>query len=318
MNHNILILSVGKRVELVKEFQQELRQRYAEGRVLTTDINPLMAPAAHVSDGYFTVPRATAPDYVSAIMDICINQQVRLVIPTIDTELLVLSRAREEFRKAGVVVAVAAEEFVSQCRDKRLTPQLLSSLGIKVPSRRDIHAPVYPMFAKPYDGSLSRDTSVIAKPGDITEQIRDNSKLIFMELIDKEQFREYTLDMYYGRDNRVKAIVPRERIEVRAGEINKGRTCKNWIVDFVHSHMDHLEGVIGPIGFQLFANNDTHELIGIEINPRFCGGYPLAYHAGANFPRLLIEEYMQGLTPQYSQSWQDNKIMLRYDSHVII
>ncbi len=36
--------------------------------------------------------------------------------------------------------------------------------------------------------------------------------------------------MYYGKDNRVKAIVPRERIEIRAGEINNGFTLKNYLV----------------------------------------------------------------------------------------
>ena len=33
--------------------------------------------------------------------------------------------------------------------------------------------------------------------------------------------KEFTVDMYYGKDNRVKAIIPRERVEIRAGEINK-------------------------------------------------------------------------------------------------
>ena len=32
-------------------------------------------------------------------------------------------------------------------------------------------------------------------------------------------------------------------------------------------------------------------MVGIEINPRFGGGYPQSYAAGANFPELLIREY---------------------------
>ncbi len=43
-----------------------------------------------------------------------------------------------------------------------------------------------------------------------------------MEYIDKREYKEFTVDMYYGKDNRVKAIIPRERVEIRAGEINKG------------------------------------------------------------------------------------------------
>ena len=47
-----------------------------------------------------------------------------------------------------------------------------------------------------------------------------------MEYIDKSCYKEYTVDMYYGRDCELKMAVPRERIEIRAGEINKGRTEK--------------------------------------------------------------------------------------------
>jgi carbamoyl-phosphate synthase large subunit len=116
----------------------------------------------------------------------------------------------------------------------------------------------------------------------------------------------------------VKAIVPRERIEVRAGEINKGCACKTWLVDYLKERMSKLDGVIGTICIQLFVNDNTHEVYAIEINPRFGGGYPLSYYAGANFPRNLIKEYIAGESIAYSDDWRNNTIMLRYDSQVII
>jgi carbamoyl-phosphate synthase large subunit len=124
--------------------------------------------------------------------------------------------------------------------------------------------------------------------------------------------------MYYGADNCVKAIVPRERIEIRAGEINKGRACKTWLVDYLKERMHKMEGVVGTICVQLFVNDDTREVYAIEINPRFGGGYPLSYYAGANFPGNLIKEYIAGESIAYSDDWRDNTIMLRYDSQVIV
>ena len=73
-----------------------------------------------------------------------------------------------------------------------------------------------------------------------------------MEYIDKQEYKEFTVDMYYGKDNRVKAIVPRERIEIRAGEINKGFTRKNYLVRFLKERLDYLPGVVGCICIQLF------------------------------------------------------------------
>ena len=139
-----------------------------------------------------------------------------------------------------------------------------------------------------------------------------------MEYIDKSVYKEYTIDMFYGKDNKVKSIVPRERIEIRAGEINKGRTAKNYIVSYLRDRLNYIEGCIGCICVQLFFNSETNDIVGIEINPRFGGGYPLTYMAGANYPELLIKENFIGENIDYTESWVDGKLMLRYDDAIFI
>ena len=318
MQHNQLITSAGKRVELVKEFQKELKRFYPEGKVYTTDLKPDLSPAGYVSDTCFEVPRVTERGYTDILLQICLEHEVRIVVPTIDTELLILAREKQRFAEQGIVLAVSDERFIGICRDKRLTSDLFMTHAIKVPEPRDKYHPVFPMFAKPYDGSLSSNLHVIHKQEDLTEDILKDPKLIFMELIDKTVFQEYTVDMYYGEDHRVKCIVPRERIEIRAGEINKGRTCKSWLVDFLKERMEYLEGVVGTICIQLFVNNQTQQVYAIEINPRFGGGYPLSYMSGGNYPELLIREYCLGETIEYFDHWQDGMLMLRYDAAVYI
>jgi carbamoyl-phosphate synthase large subunit len=264
------------------------------------------------------VPRVTAEGYLDELLKICGENDVKIVVPTIDTELLILASAKQRFAERDIVLAVSDAGFVRLCRDKRLTSQWFDAHAVKTPAPRDKHHPIFPMFAKPYDGSLSCNLHVIHKPEDLTEEILNDPKLMFMELIDKKLFKEYTVDMYYGVDHCVKAIVPRERIEIRAGEINKGRACKNWLVDYLKQRLNQLEGVMGTICLQLFVRDETREVYAIEINPRFGGGYPLSYYAGANFPRYLIQEYIAGVHLAYSDDWMDNTVMLRYDSQVII
>lgn len=225
--NNILISSVGKRVSLVREFQTELKKVFPRGKVFTTELNPEMSPAARISDGCFRVPRVTAPEYIDVLFRICAENGIRVVVPTIDTELLVLAQAKERFAATGISLLVADEDFISVCRDKRNTGMFFEAHGIRVPAPVDKHSPTFPLFAKPYDGSLSKDLFVVRSREDLTPEILNHPKLIFMEYIDKRIYSEYTVDMYFGRDNRIKAVVPRERIEIRAGEINKGRTRKN-------------------------------------------------------------------------------------------
>ena len=82
--------------------------------------------------------------------------------------------------------------------------------------------------------------------------------------------------------------------------------------------MDKLEGCIGCICIQLFYDERTEDVVGIEINPRFGGGYPLSYMAGGNFPEWLIREYFLGETLAYSEAWKEGLLMLRFDDAIYV
>ena len=69
---------------------------------------------------------------------------------------------------------------------------------------------------------------------------------------------------------------------------------------------------------QVFMQNDTQNIYAIEINPRFGGGFPLSYLAGANYPKWIIQEYLQGEQIAEYQDWQENLLLLRYDHEVLV
>src|SRR5258706_2511937 len=143
-----------------------------------------------------------------------------MVVPTIDTELMILSRNKGVFQRYGVQVVISAPALVEKCRDKRLIHDFFGQRGIETPRPIDKNDPSFPLFIKPYDGSLSADTFVIHNAGDLRECHHTNEKVLFMEYIDRQQHDEYTVDMYYDRTSHVRCIVPRRRLLVRAGEIN--------------------------------------------------------------------------------------------------
>lgn len=318
MNHNIIITSAGQRVALVRGFQETLKRFFPEGKVYTTDMNPRLAPAAYVSDGCFEVPRCTSEDYIETLLTICLGNNIGMIVPTIDTELAILSANKEIFAKQEIFVSVSDYEFVMMCRDKRNTGEFFEKHGIRVPKAIDKYHPTFPLFAKPYDGSLSTNLHYIKNAEELTEEILNDPKLLFMEYIDKDVYKEYTVDMYYGRDNKVKCIVPRERIKIRAGEINKGLTEKEPLTQYLLDRLETIEGCVGCICIQLFLNRKSGDVVGIEINPRFGGGYPQTYAAGGNYPEYLIREYFFGEKIEYFDGWKDHQLMLRYDDAVYV
>jgi len=317
MKRNVLILSAGRRVELLEAFRSELKKRVPDGLVYAVDLTPGLSAACHVADGSFAVPRVTAVEYVDFLLEFCLKHDIGLVIPTIDTELLPLAVVKRRFEENGIHLIISSPELIRLCRDKRKTAHLFEKIGVSYPEIYPREAIRYPCFTKPYDGSCSVGASVVLSPDQLTYSMLQDEKIIFQQLID-QAFTEYTVDAYYDRTGVLRCLVPRERIEVRAGEVSKGATRKNNLYDYLLPRLSLIDGLSGCITFQFFANIDEELFYALEVNPRFGGGYPLSYSAGANYPGWLIDEYYMGRSVEFYDDWQPDLLMLRYDAKVVV
>jgi carbamoyl-phosphate synthase large subunit len=316
--NNILITSAGRRVGLVRAFQIELKKIFPTSKVYTAEANPQWSSACRVSDQYFIIPRVDKENYIDSILDLCKQNNIKVVIPTIDTELLVLSNAKELFSLNNIQIIISDIDFITKCRDKRLTNLLFKDLTIDIPSAIDKTNPSFPLFIKPYDGSLSKEIYLINCKEELTVSLLNNPKLMYMEYINPKDFYEYTIDAYYDKNNDLKCLVPRRRIEVRGGEISKGKTEKLNFYNILKNKLCLIKGAKGCLTIQVFIGKATGDIIGIEINPRFGGGFPLSYASGANYPKYIIQEYIMNESIDFNDNWIENRVMLRFDSELIL
>jgi carbamoyl-phosphate synthase large subunit len=314
---DVLILSAGRRVELIQAFKAELMALSPGARVLATEMKPDMSAACQVADAAFHVPRVTDPSYHDVLLDLCRREGIGLVVPTIDTELAGLALNREQFAAEGIHLVISDASLVSACRDKRATARLFAEIGIDSPRIFDRDALEFPCFAKPYDGSRSVGAVRLATSDRVTPDILSDPKMMFMEFIDGTH-HEYTVDVYYDRHGVMKCIVPRQRLEVRDGEVSKGATRRGHVLEFLRERLSRLSGARGCLTVQLFAKPDGSRYAGLEINPRFGGGFPLTYAAGANYPGWLISEYLLDREIADFDAWHADLLMLRYDAKVLI
>lgn len=314
---NILITSVGRRVELVQAFKKEINQLLPSSLLHAIDLKPELSAACQVADFKNVCPPATNLAYIDFLLDYCTRNHIGLVIPTIDTELDILARHKNIFIDHGITLCISDTELVRSCRDKRNTGLIFQKYDISYPEIYSRESLKFPCFAKPYNGSCSIGTKVIKTQGALDHETLSNPQMIFMELIGSE-YSEYTIDAYYDKDSYLKCLVPRKRLEVRAGEVSKGITRKNFIYENLKKKIQYIEGARGCLTIQFFVNEEVEHYIGLEINPRFGGGFPLSYAAGANYPAWLIKEYLLNETIDYYEQWEDNLIMLRYDAKVLV
>jgi carbamoyl-phosphate synthase large subunit len=314
---NILITSAGRRASLVRSFKNELIKHIPEGKVFTADLNPELSSACRVSDGFFSVSRVTDKKYCQELITICLTNNIKLVVPTLDTELIPLSENVELFRERGITVVISSPEIVKICRDKKKLFQYFDFLGFPRTLEIDPENPHFPIFVKPNDGSSSIGTMLIKDRNEFEKKLKEEN-IVFLNYLSPLEYTEFTIDLYYDRYNTLKCAVPRERIEVRSGEVSKSVTRKDELYTSICSIFSKCKDFIGCITLQAFRKNGTNELIGIEINPRFGGGYPLSYCAGANYPEFLIKEYLLNEKIEFYEEWLNNMLMLRYDDEIIV
>jgi carbamoyl-phosphate synthase large subunit len=313
MINNILITSAGRRVRLVQSFQETLKTFNKNGKVFTTDMKPSLSSACQVSDGYFQVPRVTDKNYIKVLKEISIKNNISIIVPTIDTELSILAEAKDEFLKDNIFIAISSKKFCDIFYLKDSTEKFFIENGFDTPKQiSDIQRCDYPIFAKLNNSSCSVGAQIVYTP-QMAKDLSIDKNYIFQEFI---QADEYTVDMYIDKYGEIISIVPRLRIEVRAGEVSKAKTVKDKeIINEIKKLSKYLKGAYGCITIQLFKSADR--IVFIEINPRFGGGYPLTYLSGINFAKYLIKDYLDEKL-NYYEDWKDNLVMLRFDAEVLV
>jgi carbamoyl-phosphate synthase large subunit len=318
---NVLISSAGRRVGLLECFRQSLSDLSIPGRIVAIDATPY-SPAGRRADAYHIVPKCTEPDFLAEVLEVCQQQDVNLIVPTIDTELPIYAEASQELSRLGICVAVSSPETISICFDKIRTHNWLVSHGFPVPRQSTPKAVLsnpdsweFPLIVKPRDGSASVGVRVISSFEELEAGSLFNNGLIVQELICGTEF---TINVFVDKNSRCLCAVPHVRMEVRAGEVSKGMTVRDSaLISLVQRLVETLPGAYGPLNVQCFVNPKGDIRI-IEINGRFGGGYPLSHRAGAHMTKWLIEESM-GLIPVGPfDEWEDGLVMLRYDNAVFL
>jgi carbamoyl-phosphate synthase large subunit len=316
---SVLFTCVGRRVSLVQAFQRAAKQLNRACTTVGADANPL-SPALYVCDHSAVTPPITDDRYISCLMDLVKKYHINLLVPTIDTELKLLARYKEEFKKAGACVLVSEPEVIALCQDKRKTYRFLLENGFdtpwtKEPAELRADEIQYPVFLKPWNGSASRGSSVVRNIEEFEYNIGRVPNGLVQEYITGQ---EYTCDAYVDFKGDVRCVVPRKRIEVRGGEVSKSQTCRlPELMDTCRRLVHLLKAGPGVITIQCFVTNEN-KIKFIEVNPRFGGGAPLSIRSGADFPLWILSELTQKPLKIDFDGWQDSLYMLRYDEAVWI
>jgi carbamoyl-phosphate synthase large subunit len=315
MHATVLVSSAGRRVGLIECFRRSAAAVNIELEVLACDMEPELSAACYAADRSFAVPPCLEPSFIESMLEIVTGAGVDLVVPTIDPELPPLAASVDRFKAAGARVHVSPPSVINVVRDKAKTAAVLSAAGVPVPwtipletARTSPDRVVWPAFLKPVNGSASRGIKIVHGIDDLPEEPEE--PMLLQQLLAGS---EYTVNMFIDESGVLRSAAAHQRLRVRAGEVEKGRTERDpQFRELAEGILRALPDARGVLCFQLIMDRTSGPRV-FEVNVRFGGGYPLAHFAGAEYTRWLLEEVV-GLPPTAHDGWRSGALMLRYDA----
>lgn len=310
----ILFTGVGRRIELIQAFRDAALNLNVDLKIYGADMSNL-APALVYCDYERKVCSMKDSNYVSELVEICKQDKIDLLIPTIDTDLLLLSQNVPLFNKTKVLISKT--EKIAICRDKSKTASFFESCNCKTPKTVDNwekYSGTYPCFIKPKDGSASIDANKVKTAEELEMYAKNMNGYIVQPFIDGT---EYTVDVFCDFDGNPIYITPRTRLQIRAGEVLRTQISMDKQIIGECKRIINRFKPVGPITIQLIRDKITGEDYFTEINPRYGGGAPLSMKAGARSAEVLLK-LLLNQDIQQSAIVSDEAIYNRFDQSVCV
>lgn len=311
----VLFTGVGRRVELLQAFRQAAYCIGVNLKIYGAEMTSI-APALSQCDYFREVCSMRDKNYISRLVQICQEDKIDLLIPTIDTDLCVLSENVEAFGNTKVLIS--APDKIQICRDKNNTADFFESCGCKAPktvNNWEMYSGDYPCFIKPKDGSSSINAFRVESRDELEMYAHQVGDYVIQPFIEGT---EYTVDAFCDFDGNPIYIVPRVRIKVRAGEVLQTRIDLDETIISECTRIIEQFRPVGPITIQLIRQNKTKDNYYIEINPRYGGGAPLSMKAGARSAETLLRLMLGESVERNNGMISDGAVFSRFDQSVCI
>lgn len=319
----ILILSCGTRNKLVRFFKETFSALPEGGRVVATDCSP-WAPALYEADTYYLVPRMTEPGYLDRILEICRQENVDGILPLFEDELDLLSQNRAMFEAEGILAIVSAAETVALCRDKYRfyehlirngLPALPTCIGTEAFDAALAAGTMrFPVFVKPVKGCGSAGISRVDDRALLEALCRHSEEELLIQQFANGE--ELGADIYVDLiSHKPVSVFTKKKVRMRAGETEKSVSVKDdSLFALIEKTVATLQ-LAGPVDMDIFRVEDNYYIS--EINPRFGGGYPHAYHCGVNFPALIAQNLAGRENRPAVGAYEAGMCMMKYSDEIV-
>lgn len=305
-----LITSSGRRVELLRSVRTGFA--HLNPTVIAVDVSPLV-PTRYEADRFYQVPSTDSVEFSKVFSGLVEENRVDYVIPTIDTDLALLAKLREDGIHLNTNILVSSSEAVKIAQDKLAFSSFLESINLPfIPSHSLVNQVEdwweFPAFVKPRKGSSSESSRLVKSPAEIT--VTDFGLDLIIQPFRGGQ--EFTVDFAVDGRGSLLGFSIRERLRIRAGEVIVSMTREvGEIEELLRIFVERCHGLYGLLNLQVVLHQGRYEIL--ELNARVGGGYPLTHAAGCDLLRAVVSGVEAG-----ELRTREGFLMLRYDESKIV
>ena len=247
----------------------------------------------HLADRSYVVPFSVEDDYWKEVLKVIRKEKIDVIIPTGDADIVHFSKNKNVLNKMGVTVFMSDYETIKVCQNKLLFYKHLVKNGLEnlLPkTSTDCREIDLPILCKPKRGSGSRgielwETESQIKELDKVENLHYSSDYIFQEYLPGT---EYTIDVLCDLEGKVLSVIPRKRLQIKAGISSKGKIIRDKRIEDNCRTLCNKVNIKGPVCIQMKEDiNGIPKFV--EINPRVGGGTYFTTLAGVNFMKIIFD-----------------------------
>lgn len=291
--------------------------------IITTDVK---INSKGLSDGHkgYVVPFANDESYIQTILNLCDENDVKVVFPGSEAELTKLSQNREVFENRKILLPINSNKVIDICTDKTKTMIFLEENGFNFPKNITIKSSddikkidFLPAVIKPSIGGGGSKDIMIAQTVEEVKLFSTYLLNMYDEFIVQEYVgtpdSEYTVGVLNSMDGEFinsiaihksieNALNNRIRIKNRTSRKDLGKNLvissgiSEGYVDKFPTITSECEKVVNKLGAKAainvqcrFYNNKVYIF---EINPRFSGTTSIRALMGYNEPEVLIRRHI--------------------------
>jgi carbamoyl-phosphate synthase large subunit len=293
--------------------------------IVAADARP-QCPQFALADDHVTLPFASDPGYIAAVLAVCERFGIRAVFHGCEPELRRMSAERDAFAARGIRLPINPAPLIDLCMNKEATSRRLAELGFSVPrflratSRADVEGiDWFPVVVKPSAGGggsanvfIAQNSAELLSLTDYLASMATEAGFLIQEYVGTYE-DEYTVGVLHDMDGRYLNAIAVHRmlstqLNVRFGVPNRTARAELGRMLVISSGISHgavgrLPAVTGPcrdiaraLGATGAINIQCRLVDGavkvFEINPRFSGTTSIRAMAGYNEPDVLLRRHL--------------------------